>query len=346
MGGRGSGIAGNPVLIGAATVLVVLVAVFLSYNANQGLPFVPTYALKARDAERREPRARQRGADRRHARRLGRQDQRRAPRRRHEHRRARPQARALGQAAAEGLDGADPAALGARPEVRRADARHVRRGLRGRRHDPARAGHAGARRVRRVREHVRRGHARRRAGQPARASATRSPAAARASTRRSARSGRCCATSSRSRRTCRARRRTCRASSASWPTPRAIVAPGGREPGAAVREPRHDVRRAARGRAPVHPGVDLRGPRDARRRDRGLPRPAPVPRQHRGPVPRAAARACAALRDAAPRTSPTRSRSARRRCCARRRSTAGSRRCSPSSRRSPRTRSCRAASAA
>src|SRR5215213_5593776 len=44
--GRG-GIAGNPVLIGAATVLVVLVAVFLAYNANQGLPFVPTYSLKA-----------------------------------------------------------------------------------------------------------------------------------------------------------------------------------------------------------------------------------------------------------------------------------------------------------
>ena len=41
MSGR-AGIAGNPVLIGAATVLVVLVAVFLSYNANQGLPFVPT----------------------------------------------------------------------------------------------------------------------------------------------------------------------------------------------------------------------------------------------------------------------------------------------------------------
>jgi phospholipid/cholesterol/gamma-HCH transport system substrate-binding protein len=46
MRGRG-GIAGNPVLIGAATVLVVIVAVFLSYNANQGLPFVPTYTLKA-----------------------------------------------------------------------------------------------------------------------------------------------------------------------------------------------------------------------------------------------------------------------------------------------------------
>ena len=46
MRGRG-GIAGNPVLIGAATVLVVIVAVFLSYNANQGLPFVPSYTLKA-----------------------------------------------------------------------------------------------------------------------------------------------------------------------------------------------------------------------------------------------------------------------------------------------------------
>jgi virulence factor Mce-like protein len=44
---RGAGIAGNPVLIGAATILVVLVAVFLAYNANRGLPFVPTYKLRA-----------------------------------------------------------------------------------------------------------------------------------------------------------------------------------------------------------------------------------------------------------------------------------------------------------
>ena len=36
----------NPVLIGAVTVLVVLVAVFLAYNANSGLPFVPTRELK------------------------------------------------------------------------------------------------------------------------------------------------------------------------------------------------------------------------------------------------------------------------------------------------------------
>ena len=36
----------NPVLIGAVTVLVALVGVFLAYNANSGLPFVPTRELK------------------------------------------------------------------------------------------------------------------------------------------------------------------------------------------------------------------------------------------------------------------------------------------------------------
>lgn len=39
-------VAGSPVLIGAVTVLVALVAVFLGYNANNGLPFVPTRTLK------------------------------------------------------------------------------------------------------------------------------------------------------------------------------------------------------------------------------------------------------------------------------------------------------------
>ena len=47
MKARSAAIAGNPVLIGAATILVVLVAVFLAYNANKGLPFVPTYQLRA-----------------------------------------------------------------------------------------------------------------------------------------------------------------------------------------------------------------------------------------------------------------------------------------------------------
>ena len=35
----------NPILIGAVTVLVVTVAVFLAYQANKGLPFVPTRDL-------------------------------------------------------------------------------------------------------------------------------------------------------------------------------------------------------------------------------------------------------------------------------------------------------------
>jgi ABC-type transporter Mla subunit MlaD len=36
----------NPVLVGAVTVLVILVALFLSYDANSGLPFVPTRELR------------------------------------------------------------------------------------------------------------------------------------------------------------------------------------------------------------------------------------------------------------------------------------------------------------
>ena len=38
-------LAGSPILIGSVTTLVVVVAVFLSYNANSGLPFVPTYDI-------------------------------------------------------------------------------------------------------------------------------------------------------------------------------------------------------------------------------------------------------------------------------------------------------------
>ena len=36
----------NPVLVGAVTVLAIMVAVLLAYNANAGLPFVPTKELK------------------------------------------------------------------------------------------------------------------------------------------------------------------------------------------------------------------------------------------------------------------------------------------------------------
>jgi len=46
--GRGTAsIVASPVLIGAVTTLIVLVSVFLAYNANKGLPFVPTYDVSA-----------------------------------------------------------------------------------------------------------------------------------------------------------------------------------------------------------------------------------------------------------------------------------------------------------
>jgi virulence factor Mce-like protein len=50
MGGRGTvrSLAASPTMVGAITTLIVIVAVFLAYNANQGLPFVPTYELKVR----------------------------------------------------------------------------------------------------------------------------------------------------------------------------------------------------------------------------------------------------------------------------------------------------------
>jgi len=43
----GSTLVASPVLVGAVTLLITIVAVFIAYNANAGLPFVPTYDLKA-----------------------------------------------------------------------------------------------------------------------------------------------------------------------------------------------------------------------------------------------------------------------------------------------------------
>ena len=64
--------AANPVLIGAVTVLVTTVAVFLAYNANQGLPFVPTTDRQGARGQRRQPGQGQRGALGRLAHRRGR----------------------------------------------------------------------------------------------------------------------------------------------------------------------------------------------------------------------------------------------------------------------------------
>ena len=45
--GQQSSIVASPVLVGAVTALLAVIAVFLAYNANAGLPFVPTYDISA-----------------------------------------------------------------------------------------------------------------------------------------------------------------------------------------------------------------------------------------------------------------------------------------------------------
>ena len=50
---RGVGaLAASPTLVGAITTLIVILAVFLAYNANNGLPFVPSYRVSVAGAER------------------------------------------------------------------------------------------------------------------------------------------------------------------------------------------------------------------------------------------------------------------------------------------------------
>ncbi len=45
--GRVQSIAASPTMVGAITTLIIIVAVFLAYNANNGLPFVPVYRVSA-----------------------------------------------------------------------------------------------------------------------------------------------------------------------------------------------------------------------------------------------------------------------------------------------------------
>ena len=53
MSRRSTSIAANPVLIGAVTVLVVIVAVFLAYNANNGPAVRPDLQRQGAGAGRR-----------------------------------------------------------------------------------------------------------------------------------------------------------------------------------------------------------------------------------------------------------------------------------------------------
>jgi virulence factor Mce-like protein len=45
--GVAANLAASPTMVGAVTVMILIVAVFLAYNANSGLPFVPTYRVSA-----------------------------------------------------------------------------------------------------------------------------------------------------------------------------------------------------------------------------------------------------------------------------------------------------------
>ena len=51
---QASDVFNNPVLIGTITILVVVVAVYLSYIAENGLPFVPTYNINVEVANAAE----------------------------------------------------------------------------------------------------------------------------------------------------------------------------------------------------------------------------------------------------------------------------------------------------
>ena len=77
---QGGSLVASPVLTGTVVVLVSIVAVFITYNAKDGLPFVPTYgvtftvpdagglAAVARGAHRRQARGHRGGGPRRHGR--------------------------------------------------------------------------------------------------------------------------------------------------------------------------------------------------------------------------------------------------------------------------------------
>ena len=122
---RERGALSNPILIGALTVLVAVVAVTLAYNANNGLPFVPKYDLHLKVARRERGHARRRGAHGRRADRDRRQDPADARPRRRADRADGPQAQQGGRAAPGRFDVRRPAQGRDRPQVHRGDPRHL-----------------------------------------------------------------------------------------------------------------------------------------------------------------------------------------------------------------------------
>ena len=125
-GRRARSLASSPTMVGAITTLIVIVAVFLAYNANNGLPFVPVYRVSVivPNASRLVPNNEVRiggtrvgvvesidaGPARRRRRRRDSDDRARRRRRQHRRRRrpAQPEARQVGVADPRELDLPDP----------------------------------------------------------------------------------------------------------------------------------------------------------------------------------------------------------------------------------------------
>ncbi|CAA9490183.1 MAG: hypothetical protein AVDCRST_MAG30-1319, partial [uncultured Solirubrobacteraceae bacterium] len=256
---------------------------------RRGLPLLqrqPGPAVRAdlpaqgRRAERREPRAGQRGPPGRRPHRHGRAHRAAPPRHRGELRAAHAQARRVGAPAPTRLVDRDPPALRPRPEVHRGQPRPLARRLRRRGPRAARGLPARARRVRRVHQHLRRPHPPGDAAQPRRVR------------HRPGRSRRVAQPGDRRVRAAPAQHRARRPEpllARDEPArPRAGARGGGergrpRRPGAGgpLHGPRADLPRALRGAARAA-GVDQRGPPGARHRHPRAAGPAPVPAQHRG----------------------------------------------------------------
>ena len=284
--GAGAALTASPVLVGAVTVLVTIVAVFLSYNANSGLPFVPTYDLKANvpnaaqlvegfevriggarvgAISKIEPKRREDGTT--YAVLTLNLDKEVEPIAEDTTLVVRPRS-SLGLKYLEMVPGESENSLQAG------------------RHDPACGVHTAPGGARRVPQHVRRARPDRLAAEPAglrdglrgprpgpeRGDRRAQPAA------RGPRAG--------------GAQPLIAADPARPLLPRAgrrgrRGGAGGRGAGRAVREPGHHLHGAGRHRAAVPPGDDHRRPAQRAGGDRGLPQAAAVPAKQRGPLPRA-----------------------------------------------------------
>ena len=264
----------SPVLVGAVTLLVSIVAVFLSYNANAGLPFVPTYDLRAelpnaanlvKGNEVRIGGARVGVIEEITPvpSETGRLD-----------RPAQPQAGQAGRAGAGGLHADRPPAFRAGAQVRGAHPRAVAGRLRGGRDHPDRPGHPRAGGDGRVLQHLRRRHAARGPAEPQRL--RHRPRGPRARPQRGDRGVQPAAgaTWSRWRPTCRTRGRSWPGSSPRWRNTAGEVAPVADRAGGAVRQPGHHVHRSG-GRSRGHSSRSS----SPRARPRSTPASAEFPKQ-------------------------------------------------------------------